>query len=249
MKFLLKTIIKPFAPIIPKSILSKISVCGLICLQLPNSKKVYLQSDGNDYISSLLYWGGIDAFEGNTIKLLIELLNYTDTVFDIGANTGWFSLILAHAGASVISFDRDEESINQLYSYVSEEKSDVLPLIMDIRQPSPEYELNIGTIPAAAERCKSELVMALGIIHHMVHTQDVTIEHLAYMLDAFAEKYVLVEFAPLDDAWAHLPSFTPENWNIQLLQSAFSKYFSYIGSWDSFPEGRKLLLFQKSNTG
>jgi FkbM family methyltransferase len=94
-KFLLKKIIKPFAPIIPKGVLSKIPVCGPFCLRLSNTRKVYLQSDGNDYIASLLYWGGIDAFEGHTIKLLVDLLDYADTFFDIGANTGLYSLIAA----------------------------------------------------------------------------------------------------------------------------------------------------------
>src|SRR4030067_3699315 len=95
MKSLIKKVIKPLAPIMPKGILSRIPVYGLICVNLPNSQKVYLQTDGNDYIASLLYWGGIDAFEGNTIRFFIELLNYADTFFDIGANTGLYSLIAA----------------------------------------------------------------------------------------------------------------------------------------------------------
>jgi len=95
MKSLIKKVIKPFTPIIPKGFLSKIPVYGQICVNLPNSQKVYLQTDGDDYIASLLYWGGIDAFEGNTIRLFIELLNYADTFFDIGANTGIYSLIAA----------------------------------------------------------------------------------------------------------------------------------------------------------
>jgi FkbM family methyltransferase len=96
MKSVLKKVVKPFRSIIPKGVLSKIPVCGSFCLRLPNAKKIYLQSDGNDYIASLLYWGGIDAFEANTIKLFMELLDYADIFFDIGANTGIYSLIAAN---------------------------------------------------------------------------------------------------------------------------------------------------------
>ena len=39
----------------------------------------------------------------------------------------------------------------------------ILPLVMDIRQPTPECELNNWTILAATQRCKSELVMVQGI--------------------------------------------------------------------------------------
>jgi len=167
------------------------------------------------------------------------------TVLDIGANTGWFSLMLAHRGASVISIDRDEESINRLYYYTGSEKVDVLPLIMDIRQPSPEYELSIGTISAAKNRFKCELVMALAVIHHIVSNQGITIEHLVYLLDMFTEKYLLIEFIPKNEALYKLPNLTEENWNIPVLKEAFCKRFHFEGIWDSYPEGRQLLLFQK----
>ena len=169
------------------------------------------------------------------------------TVLDIGANIGWFSIMLAHNGASVISLDRDEESINQLYSSIRRENVDVLPLIMDIRHPTPTYELNIGTISAATKRFKCELVMALAVIHHMVSTQGMTLEHLVYTLDMFTEKYLLVEFVPVNEALYKLPSLTEENWNVPVLKEAFGKCFDFKGIWESYPEGRQLLLFQKSD--
>ena len=169
------------------------------------------------------------------------------TVLDIGANIGWFSIMLAHNGASVISLDRDEESINQLYSSIRRENVDVLPVIMDIRHPTPTYELNIGTISAATKRFKCELVMALAIIHHMVSTQGMTLEHLVYTLDMFTEKYLLVEFVPVNEALYKLPSLTDENWNVPVFKEAFGKCFDFKGIWESYPEGRQLLLFQKSD--
>lgn len=170
------------------------------------------------------------------------------TVLDIGANIGWFSLMFARHGASVISLERDEECINQLYSYVHKEHLDVLPLVMDIRQPAPQYELNIGTVLAATERCKSELVMALAVIHHMVGEQGMTLEHLVYILDTFTEKYLLVEFVPKNEALYKLPELTEENWNVPVLKEAFGKCFDFEGIWESYPQGRQLLLFQKSGT-
>jgi len=212
-------------------------------------------SHWSDYYKNII--GTKPPWERNTdswntkelnIHEIVSKLN-PETVLDIGANTGWFSLMLAHNGASVISFDRDEESINQLYSYLHKESADVLPLIMDIRQPSPTYELNIGTITAAMDRFKCELVIALGIIHHMVHNQGLSLEHLAHTLNMFTRKYLLLEFAPSNDAWAYLPDFTEESWSVEVLNKAFSKYYSFERCWDSYPQGRKLLLFRKSNIG
>lgn len=92
---LLRSLIKPFSLIMPQSIIERIPVVGLICLQLPNSKKLYLRTDGYDPIAQMLYWRGIDAFEGSTIQLFIKLLKCTDIVFDIGAYTGIYALIAA----------------------------------------------------------------------------------------------------------------------------------------------------------
>jgi len=92
---LLRRLVRPFSSIIPKNIINRIPVIGIISLQLPNSKKLYLYTDGNDPITSILSWRGIDAYERSTIKLFIKLLRYSDSVFDIGANIGIYALIAA----------------------------------------------------------------------------------------------------------------------------------------------------------
>lgn len=92
---LLRRLLKPFSSRIPNNILSRIPIFGLICLQLPNLKKLYLRTDGNDTIASIIYWKGIEEYEGATIQLFIKLLKLGCTVFDIGANTGIYSLIAA----------------------------------------------------------------------------------------------------------------------------------------------------------
>ena len=90
--------------------------------------------------------------------------------------------------------------------------------------------------------------MALGIIHHMVHNQGLSLEHLAHTLSIFTQKYLLIEFAPANDAWSTLPSFSEENWNIEVFKRDFSKFFSLEECWDSYPQGRQLLLFCKNNS-
>ncbi len=80
-------------PIVPLSTLHKIPFVGRVCVQLPNSKQVYLESDGRDMIATMLYWGGIDGFEKGTIRLFLHLLKHSETVFDVGANTGIYALM------------------------------------------------------------------------------------------------------------------------------------------------------------
>jgi hypothetical protein len=53
-----------------------------------------LSSDGSDSLASRLFWGGFDAFEPETIDLYLRLLKRSEVVFDIGANTGLFALLV-----------------------------------------------------------------------------------------------------------------------------------------------------------
>jgi SAM-dependent methyltransferase len=210
-------------------------------------------SHWSEYYKNII--GAKPPWERDTDSWTVKELNIQEiasklkpkTVLDIGANTGWFSIMFANNGASVTSFERDEESINHLYSYVHREQVNVTPLATDIRQPSPEYELNIGTLSAATDRYKSELVMALAVIHHLVSNQRITLDHLAHILDKFTLKYLLIEFVPVNEYLYKLPGLTDENWNVPVIKEAFDQYYSYEGIWDSFPEGRKLLLFRKKN--
>lgn len=62
---------------------------------------------------------------------------------DIGANDGYFSKILAERGTEVISIDMDSQCINRLYIKTRKENlKNILPLIVDISNPSPAIGFN-----------------------------------------------------------------------------------------------------------
>ena len=93
---LLRIILKPVLSIIPKWIRCRIPIIGINSFKLPNGEKFYIYSDKNtDGILSLIYWDGLFAYESSTTQLFISLLKYTNTVFDIGAYTGFYSIIAA----------------------------------------------------------------------------------------------------------------------------------------------------------
>ena len=186
-----------------------------------------------------------------SLNKIIDKLN-PKTGLTIGDNAGRYSLFLASKGVSVISLDRNEESINQLYSYACSKNVDVLPLQIDIRQPTPEYELNIGTILAATNRFRSEFVIATLSISDdllsgqrvMVGNQVVKLEHLIHWIDMFAEKHLLIEFIT-KDAQSIQPSISEEDKSVRVLKDAFGRFFKYDN--ESHTEENNLLLFRKEN--
>ncbi len=88
-----------------------------IIKSLPTARpfKVQVASEGSfeyvpspmDHIGSLLYWGGVRAFEPETVGVFYELVKNAKTVVDVGANTGLYSMIACAANpeAQVIAFE------------------------------------------------------------------------------------------------------------------------------------------------
>lgn len=87
--------VKPFAPRFIKKIYSKFPVNGITKAQLVDSKQFIMKSDGSDTIANKIYWNGIDSYEHITISIFPRLLRQANTFFDIGANTGIYTLIAA----------------------------------------------------------------------------------------------------------------------------------------------------------
>jgi FkbM family methyltransferase len=82
-------------------------VSGTIIFKLPGEEKVKIYSRGDDFVSTQAYWKGYMGYEGPAIQLFYQLAKKSATVFDIGANVGYFTLIAAAANsnATVYSFE------------------------------------------------------------------------------------------------------------------------------------------------
>lgn len=78
---------------IPLDILRKIPVRGTVTIHLPHNTRIKAYNNGDDYITTCLYWRGIKAFEPETVRLFMQIVPSCSTLIDIGANTGIFSVI------------------------------------------------------------------------------------------------------------------------------------------------------------
>lgn len=87
--------VKPLARHLSDGLVLKIPVTGRVAVGLPNGARFCMHSDGYDYTASLVYFKGIYGYESGTMKVFYRLLDQAASVFDIGANTGLYSLIAA----------------------------------------------------------------------------------------------------------------------------------------------------------
>jgi len=83
-----------------------LTVSGIVTISLPENKSIKLYSEGNDYIPSITYWNGFDAYEKSVIPFYY-IAKKANTIVDIGANIGYFSLLAkaANSEAKVYAFE------------------------------------------------------------------------------------------------------------------------------------------------
>lgn len=122
------------------------------------------------------------------------------TVLDLGANTGQYAKMAAKAGARVIALDQDESSVAALYRESRVENLDVLPLVMDLGNPSPANGWCAAQRPDALSRFQSDAAFMLALIHHLVFTGNASLAQVAQLAARAAKRHVILEWVAPDDA-------------------------------------------------
>lgn len=169
-------------------------------------------------------------------------------VWDLGANTGEFSLIAASYGAFVVSIDGDPACTEHMYQKLSREKrfKGILPLTMDLANPSPGLGWDSRERLSLRDRGPADLVLSLALIHHLVFSCCVPLSRIAEWF-ANLSNYVLVEFVPPSDPMVqkllrnrgdeHLP------YSLEVFQSSFGKFFDFVDR-ETLQNGRILFLWK-----
>jgi hypothetical protein len=166
------------------------------------------------------------------------------SLIDLGANRGLHAFLAAERGAAVIACDFDEACVNDLYEQSRSRRADVLPLYMDIVWPLGSQGA-CGMIPAAQDRLRSELVLALGLVHHLALRQWFHLDVLAAHFAAFSSRYAVVEFVPRED-WhvAQWSSVAPHEYTREAFLTAMLRHFERFTVLPSDPAPRELFVFE-----
>lgn len=180
------------------------------------------------------------------IDNLLETLR-PESVLDIGCNRGLYSQIAASWGAKVIGIDMDEQALDQMYCDSRVIGSSVLPLYVNAVAPAEAIGFKEIPFPSVTERLKSECVLCLALVHHLVFKRThMDFQHIAKVLSSYTEKYLIVEFVPKEDEHVAKWYTNEYNWYCEdNFISALSQYFKKVESYESFPLPRRLLFCEK----
>lgn len=188
-------------------------------------------------------------------ELISKYLNMIkpDHVIDFGANTGTFSYLASEHGANVIACDSDPFCIERLYrNIVSDNKYNkysLLPLVIDITNPSPAIGWANEERRSLSERGKVQLIMALAVIHHLVISNNIPLDMVADYFGSLT-KWLIIEFVPKSDEKVELlllnrqdifTSYSKENF-----ESAFLNYFDIVSAEKS-PVNERIIYLMVRN--
>ena len=130
-------------------------------------------------------------------KMLAEVS--PSSVWDLGANTGRFSRIAAESGATVAAIEMDPSAVELNWREV-ETNGDtaVLPLWIDLSNPTPSQGWAHTERPSLAERGPADVAMALAVVHHIAIGNNVPLPDIAEYFSHLCER-LIVEWIPKED--------------------------------------------------
>lgn len=152
----------------------------------------------NYYAEGLFYPLGAQEAKREAVCDLARHV-HPSLVFDLGANTGWYAREIASTGALCIAFDSDPGCVNRLYlEERAKPHTQVLPLVMDLANPSPSLGFELRSTMSLFERPQADLVMCLALVHHLRVSGNLPFARIARFL-ARLGRWLIIEFVPLTD--------------------------------------------------
>jgi hypothetical protein len=185
-----------------------------------------------------------------------------ETLLDIGSNRGWYSQMAASRGVRVIAADSDETAVNELYADARTAELQIHPVFMDVRFPEPAQGPGYKFFSPATHRFKSEMVLALALVHHLTFTWHLSFDQIVEGLDAFSSRWLVVEFIGRGDGVVKR-LWNPNNfpwYDLDRFLESLGRYYRIIkqlpsdsGGLDTGlnlgPDDRTILLCEKRSDG
>lgn len=185
-------------------------------------------------------------------KIIIEWLSELSgihTAIDLGANDGAFSFLLTAKDIKAIAADSDHSSISKLYRKIKQEKEkNILPLLIDLANPSSATGLNNKERISFIERANCDLGLALALVHHLAIGKNIPFEKIAELFKNLADHFI-IEFIPKADKKVKFMLQQKKdiysNYNEENFVNSFEKYFLMHKKNEIGDSGRTLYMMKR----
>ena len=153
-------------------------------------------------------------------------------MWDLGSNTGFFSRIASDMGIQTLAFDQDPASVERNYrTSVSRKEANLLPLVLDLANPSPKIGWANGERMDLVDRGPADMLFALALVHHLAIAGNVPLGMIAEFFSKLCSRAVVEFVAKGDPKAARLlatredifPTYTQDDF-----ETEFSRFFEII---------------------
>lgn len=152
------------------------------------------------------YYQSNNNYEKNSLELKEGIVEKyirkvePDSVWDLGANNGRFSQIASKHSGYVCAWDIDPACVENNYRSLKKSKSNnIYPLLLDLASPSPSIGWANDERDSLVNRGPVDVVMALGLIHHLVIGNNLPLRKVAAFLSDISNN-IIIEFVPKQDS-------------------------------------------------
>jgi ribosomal protein L11 methylase PrmA len=192
-----------------------------------------MDTEWGDYYDDTNYsTEGMSAKEKAIKSFVDKYVGASETIHDIGANTGRFSHLVANPERYVLSHDIDELAVER--HYLSNRRGsvgNVLPLVLNLNNPTPAIGWALNERESLVERIQSDVVMALALIHHLAIANNIPLDSIAGFFHKIAKK-LIIEFVPKEDSQVQRLLATRDDvfpdYNIECFEQTLSGRFNIL---------------------
>lgn len=216
--------------------ISRLSFLGIIDSLESAIRQLKWQAKGTewaDYYKDTNYSPEALQHKKQIVSEFLDNIN-PKNVWDIGANAGIFSRIASDKGIQTISFDIDPAAVEKNYlECVKNGETNILPLLLDLINPSPSIGWENQERMSILERSPEETVFALALIHHLAISNNLPFNKIASFLKCICTS-LIIEFVPKSDSQVRrllsnrediFPDYTQ-----YVFESKFGQYFEIQNS-------------------
>jgi hypothetical protein len=157
-----------------------------------------IKSTWDDYYTDTILGNQYLEAKKLIVKKFVDTIPFK-TVIDLGANDGYFSLLLKDKAENIIATDFDSNCINELYRKIRKDKiKNIVPLVSALNTPSPSIGWNNEERTSLTYRLNADLVLALALVHHLAIAANIPLEFIVKWLSEIGT-YLIIEFVPKSD--------------------------------------------------
>jgi ribosomal protein L11 methylase PrmA len=167
------------------------------------------------------------------------------SLWDTGANDGHFSRLSSQQEIFTVATDFDPGAIEQAYlRSKAEADSYILPLIIDLTNPSPAVGWQNTERSSFLERSHFDLTLCLALVHHLAIANNLPLGSIAEFYSNHTRR-LIIEFVPKEDSNAERLLASREDIFTDYNQLTFEKEFArFFKIKEQFPvKGSKRILY------